>query len=151
MASFYNEGLYFSCTKCSDCCRHESGIVLLSEKDVNILMEFIVEAEKIEYNCFIETYCRWVPVGTRYEQLSLKEKANFDCIFWEENGCSVYPARPLQCRAFPFWHSLLDSSKTWNHIAKYCSGIGKGTLVTRNEIEIWLKKQTSEPIITRKT
>ena len=39
---------------------------------------------------------------------SLKERVvgmSHDCIFFdrEKGGCSVYEARPKQCRTFPFW------------------------------------------------
>jgi len=41
-------------------------------------------------------------------KLSLKERRvdrSYDCIFFdrEAQGCSIYAARPLQCRTFPFW------------------------------------------------
>lgn len=142
---FYAPGLRFSCIRCSACCRYESGFVFLSEKDV----AFLVKSIKMEYNDFIETYCRWVPAEGGMERLSLKEKPDYDCIFWKE-GCSVYEARPLQCRTFPFWRSILTSSKIWKLTSASCPGMGKGTLFTRNEIESCLQKQASEPIIIRK-
>ena len=32
-----------------------------------------------------------------------------------EGGCGVYEARPVQCRAYPFWPRVLKSPETWNH------------------------------------
>lgn len=29
------------------------------------------------------------------------------CVFWEE-GCTVYPVRPPQCRSFPFWEGVSE-------------------------------------------
>jgi Fe-S-cluster containining protein len=142
---FYVQGLRFSCTRCSTCCRYESGFVFLSKKDVDVL----VRALQMGYNDFIETYCRWVPVeGGRY-QLSLKEKLDYDCIFWKD-GCSLYEARPLQCRAFPFWRSILVSSQAWKTAAASCPGMGKGTLHKRDKIEWYVGQQQIEPIISRK-
>ena len=143
--SIYSQGLYFSCVKCSACCRHESGIVVLTENDLKLLADF----KKMGYNEFTEAYCRWVPYWNGAERLSLKEKPGYDCIFWED-GCSVYPVRPLQCRAFPFWESIVNSSAAWKSIAASCPGMNKGTLVTRDEIESWLGKQAAEKIIVRK-
>ncbi|MDR3247725.1 MAG: YkgJ family cysteine cluster protein, partial [Treponema sp.] len=34
---FYANGLRFSCTRCSSCCRYESGYVFLSPEDVDVL------------------------------------------------------------------------------------------------------------------
>jgi Fe-S-cluster containining protein len=143
---FYAGGLRFSCTRCSACCRYESGYVFLSEKDVKRLA-----AEcQMDYTNFVEIYCRWVPAGGGRERLSLKEKSNFDCIFWKE-GCSVYTARPLQCRTFPFWRSIVDSPSSWAMAASGCPGMGKGGVVAREEIEARLEARKAEPVLSRQT
>ncbi|AEF85186.1 conserved hypothetical protein [Treponema primitia ZAS-2] len=139
---FYANGLLFSCTRCSECCRIDPGFVFLRKKDTEIL----VSALKMKYTEFVETYCRWVPGFDGTEQLSLKEKANYDCIFWDR-GCSVYESRPLQCRTFPFWPSMLESAKYWKSMS--CPGMGKGALHTRGEIELFLAQQRAEPVIER--
>jgi Fe-S-cluster containining protein len=147
---FYAEGLRFSCTRCSACCRYGPGVVFLSEKDAGLL------AIKLEmgYTDFVETYCRWIPVdmagtvsGEGRERLSLKERSNYDCIFWN-NGCSVYEARPLQCRTFPFWKSVLASPDIWEGLD--CPGAGKGTLHGMQYIESCLARREAEAVIERK-
>jgi len=126
--------------------------VFLSEKDVSSLEA----ALKMGYEEFTGTFCRWVswfPEGTGEngtERLSLKEKPNYDCIFWvSEGGCSVYETRPLQCRAFPFWLSALNSGKSWEMTSEHCPGIGQGTLHSPESIEKWLVLRQNEPIISR--
>ncbi|MDR3115075.1 MAG: YkgJ family cysteine cluster protein [Treponema sp.] len=141
---FYAEGLRFSCTRCSACCRYESGFVFLSKKDVLILASTL----QMAYNKVIETYCRWVPGNIREERLSLQETAEYDCIFWK-NGCSVYKGRPLQCRTFPFWPSILVSSDAWIRMAASCPGMGRGRLYTKDAIERWVSRQRVEPLIAR--
>jgi Fe-S-cluster containining protein len=143
--AFYAQGLRFSCARCSACCRHEEGFVFLSGKDASLLGE----ALNMEFQEFTKAFCRWVPAADGIDKLSLKEKSNFDCIFWKQNGCSVYEARPLQCRAFPFWHSVLSSKANWNLTAKSCPGIGQGTLHSRDYIKKWLAIRQKEPIISR--
>jgi len=144
---FYSQGVHFSCTRCSACCRHESGFVFLSQKDVSAL----TAALGMEYSEFVAVYCRWVPTGGSGQQLSLKEKSNYDCILWssEQNGCSVYNARPVQCRAFPFWSSVLRSEKDWKSTALDCPGVDHGELVPFDTIEKWLAVRRNEPIISR--
>jgi Fe-S-cluster containining protein len=54
----------------------------------------------LEAELFVKKYCRWVDQGGD-PILSLVEKSNFDCIFWDQ-GCTIYQARPDQCRSYPF-------------------------------------------------
>jgi len=148
---FYNDGLRFSCERCSSCCRHESGFVYLSENDLSRLAEEF----KMEYTAFIQTWCRWVAfeqnAGWRQatERLALKEKSNFDCIFWNA-GCTVYRARPLQCRAFPFWDIVVGSPEAWETAGRGCPGINTGELHTREEIEDFLCLMGEELVIERR-
>ena len=138
---FYAEGLPFSCTRCSDCCRHGPGYVFLSKQDVELLAQGL----QMRYTGIMQKYCRWVPAPGGKKQLSLKEKLRFDCIFWQ-NGCTVYQYRPLQCRTFPFWESILDSQKTWDDLS--CPGTGKGVLYSREYIENCLAQRRAEPVLT---
>ena len=91
MAGWYSpDGLHFSCTQCSHCCRHEPGFVYLSQKDLtNLCLYFNLKEQQ-----FIEQYCRWVPYYDGSEVLCLLEKENNDCIFWD-SGCAAYGARPV--------------------------------------------------------
>ena len=143
---FYAQGLRFSCVRCSACCRHESGYVFLSEKDTSVLGA----ALNMGYEELAEAYCRWIPSDNGTWQLSLKEKSNYDCVFWlRKGGCSVYNARPLQCRAYPFWSSVLSSKGSWKEAGKDCPGIGLGTLVSFKSIKKWLDLRQKEPIISK--
>jgi Fe-S-cluster containining protein len=117
--------------------------VFLSEKDVSLLASEC----QMEYTDFVETYCHWVN-DAGGQRLSLKEKSNFDCVFWE-NGCKVYPTRPLQCRTFPFWAAIVASPQAWEIAASGCRGMGKGCLHSREEIDACLSLRSSEPLITR--
>jgi Fe-S-cluster containining protein len=145
--SFYAKGLRFSCKHCSSCCRYESGYVFLSEKDASLL----VDALDIKFTEFSRTFCRWVPGVNGKRKLSLREKSNMDCIFWssEKGGCSVYEARPLQCKAFPFWASILCDEETWKSTSKNCPGIDNGTLHSSESIENWLLLQNNAPAAER--
>jgi Fe-S-cluster containining protein len=71
-------------------------------------------------------------VGDRH---SLIEKPGGDCIFWDkEAGCTVYPARPQQCRAWPFWPENIARPRDWEQVKKVCPGSGSGRLYTLSEI-----------------
>jgi len=142
---FFAGGLRFSCTRCSSCCRHESGYVYLSENDLSRLAnEF-----KMSYTEFVQTWCRWIPFNQESERLALKEKSNFDCIFWNSR-CTVYQARPLQCRTFPFWDYILCSDEAWKNTGNDCPGINNGELRSKEEIEDCLRRMNEELVIERR-
>jgi len=103
----------------------------------------------MEYTAFIQAWCRWVPFGRREERLSLREKSNFDCIFWNA-GCTVYDARPLQCRVFPFWDMVVASPEAWETAGRGCPGINTGELRAREEIERCLRLMGDELVIERR-
>jgi len=157
---FYAKGLRFSCVRCSVCCRFESGFVFLSEKDASLLGNTLNMGGKE----FAETYCRWIPAENGDYMLSLKEKSNRDCIFWSPElspraegevsrvpvgGCRVYRSRPLQCRSFPFWASLLGDKNSWETTAMGCPGMNSGLHYSQDSIEKWLAARQKEPIISR--
>jgi Fe-S-cluster containining protein len=140
---FYAEGLRFSCIRCSACCRYDPGYVFLSRNDLEALSaeQGLAPAE------FIAFYCRWVPERGEISQLSLKERSNYDCIFWKD-GCTVYEKRPLRCRTFPFWIDVMQSPSAWEALAQTCPGMGKGTLHSREDIESCLGRALSETVVS---
>jgi len=144
-AHFYTVGLNFSCKRCSSCCRYDQGFVFLSEKD----LEKLAEGLNMSKDRFVKAYCRWVTSVQGTESLSLKEKSNKDCVFWESSGCSVYKVRPFQCSSFPFWPSILSSAESWKIAATGCPGINTGSLHTQETIDSWLKQRDSKPVITK--
>lgn len=51
------------------------------------------------------------------------------CRFLREDGCSIHPAKPTQCRVFPFWPEIAETGRAWRQTAAWCPGIGQGELV----------------------
>ncbi len=130
---WYREGLSFSCTRCGDCCTGAPGYVWVEPAEIEALAKHL----GLSVDSFGERYLR--KVGRRY---SLIEKPGGDCVFFDK-GCSVYPARPTQCRTFPFWRGNLKSERAWDEIADECPGIGQGKLFPVEEIEA-LKRGDAE-------
>ncbi len=128
---WYKDGLRFTCTRCGNCCTGEPGFVWVDEKDVRALADFLGESpEEVE-----KLYTKETGRG-----LSLREKLNGDCIFWDRNrGCTVYAARPPQCRTWPFWESNVATPEDWQQTRDVCPGSGKGALISVEEITSRLK------------
>ena len=123
---WYREGLRFECTQCGDCCTGAPGYVWVTHAETEKIARFL----DLTPTKFRKEYVR--KVGRRY---SLIERANGDCIFFNQ-GCTVYPARPKQCRTFPFWPENLNSGKAWEKLESECPGTGKGKLYRLEDIEL---------------
>lgn len=130
--AWFKDGLCFSCTQCGDCCRIE-GHVWVDGSEIEALACFL----GLDLDTFGRRYLRRVD-----NRLSLLERANHDCVFWED-GCSVYPVRPRQCRTFPFWSEHLASPESWRATRVACEGIDEGRRYTAAEIDALRRGQGS--------
>lgn len=123
---WYHKGLRFRCTQCGDCCTGEPGNVWVNDEDLAAIAAFRDEPlEQVR-----ALYTRKAARG-----LSLREKLNGECVFWERGrGCLIYPVRPPQCRTWPFWESNLDTPADWQRTCEICPGSGQGELIPVEEI-----------------
>lgn len=129
--SWYQDGLSFQCTRCGNCCTGAPGFVWVDEEEIDALARYLDEAVA-RFRVF---YTR--PVG---DKRSLRELANGDCVFYDRSkGCTVYPARPRQCRTWPFWESNLRTPADWERVQQTCPGAGQGELIPVEEITRRLK------------
>ncbi|MDR1256556.1 MAG: YkgJ family cysteine cluster protein, partial [Spirochaetaceae bacterium] len=81
-------------------------------------------------------------------RLSLKEKTSLDCVFWKD-GCLIYQNRPIQCKTYPFWASMLASMEEWLSVTSDCPGAGSGDLLSKDSIEALAELDRSTVIMTR--
>ena len=123
---WYDKGLMFSCKQCGGCCTGDPGYVWISPEEIKQMSSFAGMPQE----GFTRKYLR-----RARSKLSLKEKANGDCVLYKKNRCFVYSARPLQCRTYPFWRECLESEDSWNTYRITCPGMGQGRLYSREEIE----------------
>lgn len=63
-----------------------------------------------------------------------------ECRFLDSRRCSVYEARPTQCRTWPFWPENMRPKK-WARVAESCPGVGKGGVVPAETIVTILQIQ----------
>jgi Fe-S-cluster containining protein len=129
---FYHEGLQFECTRCGGCCSGFPGYVWLAETEVDRLSDHL----GIERAEFISRYTKFVR-GIGQPRISLIEKEGFDCIFFDD-GCTIYEARPYQCRSYPFWSRNIVSLSDWEQTADFCPGVNRGRNYSQEEIDAFL-------------
>jgi Fe-S-cluster containining protein len=110
----------FQCqTGCTKCCE-EQGFVYLTEDDITRLARYLQLAPA-------DFEKRYVFRTKNLRRLRVPRYAQ--CAFLKADGCSVHPAKPLQCASFPYWPEILGSHRAWHETGKRCPGIGKGELV----------------------
>jgi uncharacterized protein len=121
---FFDQGISFECTRCGGCCNGEPGVIYVSNDEITAIAEYTA----IDRDIFMER-CLYL----MEQSYSIRETDDGRCIFYE-NGCSIYPVRPLQCSTFPFWFQNMRSLDAWEGALLRCPGIGKGPLFPRDAI-----------------
>ena len=104
---WYRDGLAFTCTQCGKCCTGAPGFVWVDDAEIEAIAKRLGEpVEQVK-----AVYAMKARRG-----MSLREKANGDCIFYDrKKGCTIYDIRPKQCRTWPFWESNIDTPEAWQH------------------------------------
>lgn len=121
---FFDHGLRFACQGCGACCTGAPGTIYVDQTEIQRIAGYI----RMETAPFIEKYL--YPFKDSY---SIHEDDQGACLFFN-NGCTIYPVRPLQCRSYPFWFCNLRSASRWRRIQHECPGIGRGRLFAKSEI-----------------
>ena len=113
-------GLRFECQPgCTACCE-QKGFVNLTEADIPRAAQFLGMTPA----AFERKY-----VFRTKNRRRLRVPRDSQCSFLRDGGCSIHPAKPTQCRVFPFWPELVESRQEWRRTARYCPGMGKGPLI----------------------
>ena len=99
----------FKCTGCGECCRW-TGSVLLTDQDIAVLADRLGLSEQ----AFIDHHTRLAPNRI---QLALLDKPDGSCALLDGDRCSVYEARPEQCRSFPFAWSVPEGCPALDELA----------------------------------
>lgn len=114
------DGLRFACQPgCTRCCQQD-GFVYLTEDDLRRAAAFL----GISPLQFERRFVYRTPRRMRF-----RKPRGRQCPFLLDGGCAIHPAKPTQCRLFPFWPELVSSRQAWRRTARLCPGIGQGPLI----------------------
>ena len=129
---WYVGGLHFECVQCGRCCSGPSeGYIWVTKPEIELIADFL----KISVGQLRQKYLKRVGLRTTI----IEHPGTRDCILLQDitgqKRCMIYPVRPSQCRAWPFWPENLTNPNAWNKAAQKCPGINQGRLYTYDEIE----------------
>lgn len=89
-----------ACSTCQGkCCTGESGYIYVTQEEIVKISTLL----NLEVSDFMAKYL--FKNGYKYSIKEVKYSDSYECAFYSRatNGCSIYDARPLQCKTFPFW------------------------------------------------
>lgn len=129
--AFWEKGIRFECQGSGKCCtsRGSHGYVYVTLKDRQRFAAYF----GISTVDFTRKYCQ-----KTNGFFHLRDSVD-DCVYLKGTQCSVYEARPTQCRTWPFWPENMSSRAWKKEVVDFCPGVGKGRVYDGDEIRQLLK------------
>jgi Fe-S-cluster containining protein len=104
----------FDCRMCGHCCQGQGGIVA-SAPELERLAAFM----GLSVEEFRDRYTQ-----AQGKKTVLRCGEDGFCVFFDaEKACTVHPAKPDVCRAWPFFRGNLADAVSWELAQDYCPGI----------------------------
>ena len=104
----------FSCERCGKCCEGRGGIVVGPRDLTRLCVHFGLSAEEV-----LSRYTE-----TMSGKPTIKVGGDGFCMFFKEGrGCTIHPARPSVCRAWPFFRGNLIDQVSFEMAREDCPGI----------------------------
>ena len=135
---WYSDGLRFECTQCGNCCTGPPGAVWFNDEEGAAIAKLL----KISESDFRARYAH--QLDGQWSLIENKTRHGYDCVFLDRTSvpgkavCSIYRARPLQCRTWPWWPEILESKRSWTTYKRTtpCPGMDSGPLIPAEQIRI---------------
>jgi len=96
----------FTCTHSGECCTNPSTQIGLTLGDIQRICKHTGKTTKGLFSDQIGLQ----PFGDASENIDVELGLHIPCRFRKDNRCTIYSARPLNCRLFPYW-ILADAPK----------------------------------------
>jgi Fe-S-cluster containining protein len=123
-------GLRFECTMCGKCCsrRGKYAHVYLTDEEITALARLRETSERAFRKAYtFEDELGWTQIRFDDEYCPFLNRAT--------NACTVYEARPVQCRTFPFWADMVGKNGWTAEAREICEGVGHGAVQPVAKVE----------------
>jgi uncharacterized protein len=120
------DSLPFACTECGKCCQREGGNVYMNREEFTAAAAYL----QMDETTFVRKYSKHVLYDETGEVSWIHFSSdNGSCVFLdaETKHCIIHDVKPIQCRTYPFYPSLLKSPQAW---AAECRRAGNDTTST---------------------
>eukprot|EP00741_Cyanophora_paradoxa_P021531 tig00021357_g20786.t1 len=120
---------------CGKCCSLP-GVVWVNDSEVQAMADHL----HVPRATFEERFTK--NMGSGWWVLK-KKPGSQDCSLLEDNACTVNVVKPVQCRTYPYWGSIMENPGNWMVEGRqFCEGINheEAPLVQPDEI----RKQLDE-------
>jgi Fe-S-cluster containining protein len=136
--NWYADGLRFECTQCGNCCTGPPGAVWFDDVEAAAIAAEL----RLGEDEFRRRYAH--ELDGRWSLIERKTEHGYDCVFLDRQTlpgkavCSIYKSRPMQCRTWPFWPEIVESSRSWAAFKRRtpCPGMDSGPLIPAEQIRI---------------
>jgi len=123
MSNLTKDGFDYSfspneCSKCNgNCCIGESGYIWVTPLEIKNISKVL----NLDIDEFKKSYLNKIKYKFSIKERRLDE-SNFACVFFDldKRQCSIYEARPNQCRTFPFWDYFKENI---DEVVKECPAV----------------------------
>jgi uncharacterized protein len=113
---WFQDGLSFGCTGCGKCCQMDGDVWLSPEEQPAIASALGETVDTFRAKYTRQILKEWACLN--YKSTPSDTAPAGGCVFLSANGqCGIYETRPLQCRTYPFWPSLLATPEDWEEEA----------------------------------
>ncbi len=106
----------FACTQCGQCCKQPGFVLFDLDEQVKTAAFLNLEVEAFRARFLVQLEEGW----------AIEVATGNACPFLLDDACTIQPAKPKQCRTYPFWPEVSREWKTWLFEAAHCPGIGQG-------------------------
>jgi len=116
--SVKSDKIKFNCIGCGNCCCGTTGYIWLTEKEQKDIADYL----KLDIKVFLKKYTIKAENKISLKEIK-KEENNYWCIFLNEKmQCDIYNVRPHQCKAYPFWESIIENDEYLDFVLDDCPG-----------------------------
>jgi len=141
----YPKHVRFVCKRCAKCCGD-------TEERVRQILLLKIEAERISQRT-LKGICEFAEKieGSEPYVYRMKKTDDGKCVFLKDNLCSIYPARPLICRFYPFQLKNIGNGRFVFTYTDECPGIGDGSQLKRSFFQkLFQESVKTMPKVARK-
>jgi uncharacterized protein len=105
---------HFKCQKSGNCCKCP-GYVYVDDADISKMADIKGQSVESFTAAYVSRESGWKVVA--------RPGFRPDCFLDEQNGCTVYEARPKACKTYPDWPEIWDSEESLLKELSICPGL----------------------------